>query len=146
MTKQEFYNTYYPYALAMERDYNVPALVALAQSALETGYGKSTPGNMMFGIKANSSWNGDKQLLWTTEYVDGVFQKIQSWFRKYPTPQESFNDYAQFLKNNKRYSNAFNYSDPYLFAEEVAKAGYATDPSYYSKLKTIIDSFSKKKV
>ena len=33
-------------------------------------------------------------------------------------------------------------SDPYRFAEEIAAAGYATDPQYAHKLKIIIDQLS----
>lgn len=33
--------------------------------------------------------------------------------------------------------------DPYRFAEEVAKAGYATDPNYASSLKAVIKTIER---
>src|SRR5205807_1148600 len=40
-----------------------------------------------------------------------------------------------FLRSNSRYNNAFHYtSNPDQFVREVAAAGYATDPSYASKV------------
>jgi len=158
MTVVSFVQTYLPFAQASEK-YGVPALFALAQSAIETGWGKSTPGNMMFGIKANNNWNGKKQLLKTTEYHsdksrsypeiisiekigDNKYKYIvKDYFRAYNSPAESFSDHANFLIVNKRYSNAFNYSNnPELFAIEIAKAGYATASTYADLLTSTIQN------
>lgn len=146
MTKEEFYDKFANYALDAEHSYGVPFLSALAQSALETGWGKSCPGNMMFGIKADSSWTGKTQLLWTSEYKNGAMVRVLSKFRAYDSPGDSFMDYGRFLRDNKRYKAAFNHTDPYKFSKEVATAGYATDPNYYKKIESIIDSLKKKAV
>jgi flagellar protein FlgJ len=155
MKVTDFVKTYYPFALKMEKEYHVPALVAMAQSALETGWGRSAPGNMMFGMKVGK-WKGAKQLLLTTEYhkepdvkypevisvvkINGKYKyRVKDWFRAYPTPYESFEDYAILLRNSSRYLKAFDYIDPYKFAEEIAKAGYATAPDYYKRIKSVID-------
>lgn len=140
MTVDEFYIHFASAGMAVQRKYKVPYLSALAQCALETGWGKSKPGNMCFGIKITPSYTGKTQELTTTEYVNGVKQTVKSKFRAYDSIEESFLDYGNFLTVNPRYKNAFNYpNDPYRFCEEVAKAGYATDPNYYSKLKSILD-------
>ena len=55
MTPKEFIKTYKPYALETERKTGISHLFILAQSALETGWGNSAPGNMMFGVKASIS-------------------------------------------------------------------------------------------
>lgn len=61
--------------------------------------------------------------------------RVRAWFRAYPDARASFTDHGMFLQNNSRYKNAFNYTkDPAQFAREIAKAGYATDPNYASKL------------
>jgi flagellar protein FlgJ len=115
---------------------------------------------MFFGVKATKDTPPDKrQLLITTEVfsdekqgyrfpavlsvtkrTDGKYTyKVKDWFRKYDTPADCFSDHANFFYKNKRYANALNYkSNPNRFAEEIAKAGYATDPNYAGTLKTII--------
>lgn len=164
MDKETFVGTYLKDAEKAERKTGVPALFALAQSALESGWGKHTPGNMLFGIKVGSGknyggWTGDKQLLTTTEYsgspsasfpyiypgyptktASGKWKyKVKSYFRAYPSPAHAIIDWAGLLTVASRYAPALKYrDDPYRFAEEVARAGYATDPSYAAKVKKIM--------
>lgn len=151
-----FFRTYYNAAVALENVYKIPALFTIAQSALETGWGKKAPANNMFGIKADKNWTGGKVLVETDEYFptgDKVFPniisiefipsinqyryRVQDWFRAYNSPLESFNDRAQFFLR-KRYEKAFLYSDPYNFAREIAAGGYATNPNYYTLLASLI--------
>nr|DAN18697.1 MAG TPA: Muramidase (flagellum-specific) [Caudoviricetes sp.] len=158
MTPKEFIKQYKPFALETERKTGISHLFILAQAALESGWGERTFGNMLFGIKARPETPADKkQLLRTTEVLssaNAVFPKIFSikkradgkyiysvldWFRKYETQEECFTDHAQFFFINKRYAKALLVrSDPYKFAEEVAKAGYATAPNYADSLKKLI--------
>ena len=158
MTPKEFIKQYKPFALETEHKTGISHLFTLAQAALESGWGERTFGNMLFGIKARPETPADKkQLLRTTEVLssaNAVFPKIFSikkradgkytysvldWFRKYETQEECFTDHAQFFFKNKRYAKALEVrSDPYKFAEEVAKAGYATAPDYASSLKKLI--------
>ena len=158
MTPKDFIKQYKPFALETERKTGISHLFTLAQAALESGWGERTFGNMLFGIKARPETPADKkQLLRTTEVLssaNAVFPKIFSikkradgkytysvldWFRKYKTQEECFTDHAQFFFKNKRYAKALLVkSDPYKFAEEVAKAGYATAPNYADSLKKLI--------
>lgn len=165
MTPKEFVKKYKPFALETERKTGISHLFILAQSALETGWGNSAPGNMMFGVKASISTPLEKrQLVQTTEILandkakfpviisiekrpDGRFKYIvKDWFRKYDSPEESFTDHANLFMNNKRYAKALLVrSDPYKFAEEIAKAGYATAPNYADSLKKLIKEIEKVK-
>lgn len=158
MTPKEFIKQYKPFALETERKTGISHLFILAQAALESGWGERTFGNMLFGIKARPETPADKkQLLRTTEVLssaNAVFPKIISikkradgkytytvldWFRKYETQEECFTDHAQFFFRNKRYAKALLVkADPYKFAEEVAKAGYATATNYADSLNKII--------
>jgi len=52
MTPKEFIKQYKPFALETERKTGISHLFILAQAALESGWGKSVPGNMFFGVKA----------------------------------------------------------------------------------------------
>ena len=163
MTPKEFITKHLPYALESERKTGISALFILAQSALETGWGQHAPGNMMFGVKATVSTPPEnRQLVQTTEILstdkakfpviisiekrpDGKFKyTVKDWFRKYDSPEESFTDHANLFVNNKRYAKALLVrSDPYKFAEEVAKAGYATEPTYAERLKGVIRTIER---
>ncbi len=163
MTPKEFVTKYYPYAKVTENKTGIPAMVVLAQSALETGWGKYAPGNMMFGVKAKiTTPEKERQLITTTEILStpnaqfpivlsisklssGKYKYIvKDWFRKYNTPEESFTDHAKFLQENSRYKKALvNKSDSVVFIQELAKAGYATDPNYGSTLLSVLKTVQK---
>ena len=166
-TQINFIKTYKHYALETERKTGISALFILAQAGLESGWGKSVPGNMFFGVKATKNTpNEKKQLLRTTEVLttpnekskfpevisitkrtDGKYLYIvRDWFMKYETPEECFTDHTNFFFKNKRYTKALLVkADPYKFAEEVAKAGYATAPNYADSLKALTKEIEKVK-
>ena len=168
MTPKEFIKQYKPFALETERKTGISHLFILAQAALETGWAKSVPGNMFFGIKAGKYTPPEKkQLLTTTEILSSPnlkhlfplvisvkmlhngkwLYRVKDWFRKYDTPEECFTDHAQFFFKNKRYAKALLVrSDPYKFAEEVAKAGYATAPDYAEQLKAVIRTIERNSI
>lgn len=123
--------------------YGVNPIGMMAQAALETGWGKSAPGNMYFGIKATASWTGKTQQLWTTEYIDGEKQRVQQSFRAYDTPAESFEDYARLIATTARYKAAMNYPGYYQtndYLEAIYNGGYATDPNYLYKCISIAET------
>lgn len=156
MTPRQFVDKYMGYALVSEEKTRVPALVIMAQAALETGWGSTVVGNMMFGMKDTDGINGNEQLLTTTEYFDNPDKKfpvikaitkvgpklwkyiVKDYFRKYQTPEESFTDHARLLSTRPRYREAMKYTnDPMEFVEKIAPH-YATDPAYAIKLQKII--------
>jgi len=159
MTPDAFVKAYWPFAKATEQKTGISAVAILAQAAQESGWGKSAPGNMFFGVKDTDGVNGNEQLLTTTEYsrrADLKFPQIISitpvirngqkyfkyvikdYFRKYTTPEESFTDHANFFHRNPRYAKALAVKhDPFLFIDQIAAAGYATDPNYAASLKSI---------
>jgi flagellum-specific peptidoglycan hydrolase FlgJ len=143
MTPKQFKQTYLQFALASEAKTKVPVLFTLAQAAIESGYGQFVKGNNFFGIKADKNYTGPKQEFMTSEYNNGVKVKVMQWFRLYSTPEESFTDHGNFLRANKRYRLAFNYTEPILFASYIAAAGYATDPKYFDKISSIIGTLGK---
>ncbi|SNA77247.1 glycoside hydrolase family 73 protein [Flavobacterium psychrophilum] len=163
MTPEKFIQTYYPFALNVEKKTGISAIAILAQSALESGWGEKAVGNMMFGIKDTDGINGNEQLITTTEFsksaslkfpviisikkqLNGLYKYIvKDYFRKYNTPEDSFLDHANFFLKNKRYAKALLVrSNTMLFIEEIAKAGYATDPNYSVALKGVATSILKR--
>ncbi|KZY38498.1 hypothetical protein A3752_17970 [Oleiphilus sp. HI0081] len=145
----QFIASLYPYAKQAEQETGIDARLMLAQSALETGWGKreilnsdGSPSHNLFGIKAQTGWTGDSTNITTTEYRNGVAVKERADFRSYSGYQESFSDYARFLSTNARYEQALEKAgDPYDFAHELQDAGYATDPDYANKINRIIDRY-----
>jgi peptidoglycan hydrolase FlgJ len=135
---KKFIDDNWNFATQINREFGIPIESALAQGGIESAWGRAAPGNNLFGIKAHAGWKGKKQQLKTTEVINGKAVEIYDWFRVYDSRAESWKDWANFLKVNSRYKNAFNFSDPYKFSQEIAKAGYATDPDYYSKLQSTI--------
>jgi len=146
MTPDKFFDEYYPFAKQNEIETGVPALVTLAQAALESSWGKSALGNNFFGIKDSASYDYGVQELNTHEYQNGRMQKVKAKFEVYPSPLESFKHHADLLR--RRFPKAFKYSiDPIGFITSVQNDHgykYATDPEYVSKITSIVLTLKKK--
>ncbi len=145
----KFIQSLYPYAKNVEQETGIDAQVMLAQSALETGWGKhqilkkdGSPSFNLFGIKAQQGWEGESAEITTTEYRGGLAMKEQANFRSYDSYGDSFKDYAKFLKSNERYQSALEHlDDPKEFAMALQDSGYATDPNYANKINRIMDRY-----
>lgn len=134
-----FFIQYAAMAQYEERRSGVPASITLAQAALESSRGSRAVCNFnLFGIKADKSYKGDYCLAKTHEEVDGERVPTTSKFRSYSSVAGSFSDHSSFLLKNSRYRFALSKENPYEFANELQKAGYATDSQYANKLKSII--------
>jgi len=159
-----FIRTIYPYAKEVESITGFPALALIGQSAGETGW-RIPKGNMYFGIKDTDGLNGNEQLIRTKEIHNNPFvvypiihsvtpfkqggktyykYDIETYFRKYDSPKESFLDHANFILSNPRYSKAIGITDPKAFLSELAKAGYATALGYEDFMHAMVDSVLKR--
>ena len=145
-----FFETAKAPAQAGDTEFGVPASVAMAQAALESGWGESSltkEGNAYFGIKCGE----DKGPI-ANRCVEKVTQECDAngncWdevalFRGYASATDSFRDHGHFLKNNSRYAAAFNVTDnPDQFVREIHKAGYATDPAYSDKIISMMQKYN----
>ncbi|MHB9117258.1 MAG: flagellar assembly peptidoglycan hydrolase FlgJ [Burkholderiales bacterium] len=149
-SRRDFVNRVWPHAVEAGRAMGIPPHFLAGQAALESGWGRQeilgadgSPSHNLFGIKAGSQWQGPVVHAMTTEYVNGVPEQKMEPFRAYASYAESFQDYANLLKNNPRYSAALQQSgDPIGFARELQRAGYATDPLYAEKLARVLSSAS----
>lgn len=135
-------------ALAVSRETGIPAAFMIGQAAHETGWGRSeiraadgSNAHNLFGIKAGAGWKGKVAEITTTEYVDGVARKVTAKFRAYDSYADSFRDYARMLSQSPRYAQVMdNLHSSGAFAQQLQKAGYATDPQYASKLSRVINT------
>jgi flagellar protein FlgJ len=143
---RDFVSDIWPHAHAASRATGIPAHFMVAQAALETGWGAKqlknadgTPSYNLFNIKAGSSWNGPTTAQKSVpEFENGNWQSRRAVFRSYASWGEAFADYAKLLTDNPRYANVLGRDDAAGFAQELKKAGYATDPLYADKLMRII--------
>lgn len=117
----------------------------LAQAALESGWGKreipaadGSPSHNLFGIKATGGWRGKTTEITTTEYINGVKQKVKAAFRVYDSYEHALSDYAKLLTKNPRYRGVVQSDSAEQGAKALQAGGYATDPAYAKKLITII--------
>jgi flagellum-specific peptidoglycan hydrolase FlgJ len=121
-------------AQAVKKNFRIPIAVTLAQSALETGWGRSVVGNAYFGIKALP---GQPYVTSATHEYDaeGACTSQSANFCSFSSYTDAAMAYGNFLTSNARYADAFNHTDnPETFALAVAAAGYATDPNYGNSL------------
>jgi len=136
-----------PQAQSAAKSLGVSADLLLAQSALETGWGKHTmkfadgrSSNNLFGIKAGPDWQGESLHKVSLEHRDGILQNQVSRFRAYATPAQSLADYVEFIKTNPRYQQALQHAgDDQAYIREIHNAGYATDPRYADKVIGILN-------
>jgi flagellar protein FlgJ len=149
-TPEDFIRSIWPFAVDAAEQLGLDPVVLVAQSALETGWGKqlipTNSGNSsfnLFGIKASGNWEGESAAVNSLEFRDGVAVKENSSFRVYESLGASFEDYVAFLKSNPRYQQALEkVGDSQQFLTELQDAGYATDPRYAEKIMAIVGQSS----
>ena len=143
---QAFQTRVASHAEAASRATGIPAKFMIGHAALESGWGRreivgsdGVNSHNLFGIKATSAWKGKVVESVTSEYANGVLQKVVQKFRAYDSYADAFKDYASLLRNSPRYQQVIvNAKDPTAFAQVLQRAGYATDPSYADKLTRVI--------
>jgi flagellar protein FlgJ len=147
LTGAQFIAAAVPGAQRGWREFGVPASVTIAQAILESGWGRSglsTADRNYFGIKCFNGQHGTIangcHVYTTSECTTaGTCFSTTAVFRTYASLTASFRDHGNFLRVNSRYQPAFAYStDGNKFIWAVWKAGYATDPNYYTKVTGIM--------
>ena len=146
----QFLRNIIPAAQNVARGKDIYTSVMIAQAALESGWGTSAlskaPNHNLFGVKG--SYNGQSVNMQTLEDSGGQnYYSIQADFRKYPSYQESLEDYADKIVNGISgaplfYSGAWkSKTNSYQDATAYLTGRYATDTAYGAKLNRIIEQF-----
>ena len=95
----------------------------------------------LFGVKAGSEWSGARAVADTVEISGGVAKQSRTAFRAYGSIEESVGDFARLLASSPRYREAIGAgADARAYVQNIAKAGYATDPEYGNKLNEVLSS------
>ncbi len=144
---QRFVETLMPWATEAAAQLGLAPEALLAQAALETGWGRSVihgaggdNSHNLFGIKADGRWDGERAVVSTLEYVDGVAVRRRDPFRAYGSYRESFQDYVAFVQQGERYRSALAQADdPAAYFSALQASGYATDPNYADKILRVMN-------
>lgn len=133
---------------AMEgyKKYKVLPSVTIGQAIIESGWGKSDlaiQGKNLFGIKADSRWQGATLLMNTNEEYGGHNVTEMALWRKYNSFNDSVEDHGKFLFENSRYAlagvfEAKNYREQIT---AIKNAGYATESDYVSIICGVIECY-----
>lgn len=115
---EQFIEIIQPYALWVQEAYGIPAAALIAQSALETGWGRHVPRNNLFGITKQGRLKGYSSIL------------------------DSFLDYVSVITRLSRYKLARSlYHNPEAYILALKLAGYAEDPRYAEKIIQIMRDY-----
>ncbi len=135
---EKYVKQYSVIAVQHQKKYRIPASITLAQGLLESGAGQSElarKSNNHFGIKCHTDWKGGR--VYHNDDYEG------ECFRKYRSPEQSYDDHALFLVNRPRYSVLFDLhvKDYKGWAKGLQKCGYATDRAYANRLIKLIEDY-----
>lgn len=140
LTTKQFIDKVKIGAIEGRKQHGILSSVSIAQAACESGWGTSTKGNNLFGIKANG-WKGKTIVITTHEYIKGVYTQIKDTFRSYNSWNDSISDHAAFLVQNERYKNIVNNKNYIEVCHDLQKDGYSTSPTYAITLIGIIQKY-----
>ncbi len=126
----------------------IPASIKLAQALIESDWGRSdlaVKANNHFGIKCGGKWSGQTYLKKDDDY-DAEGKLLESCFRVYSHPLESFKNHSDFLTDpskSGRYGFLFSYktTDYVSWAYGLSTAGYASDQKYPRKIIDVIEKY-----
>ncbi|HFI0576995.1 TPA: glycoside hydrolase family 73 protein [Streptococcus suis] len=147
--QKQFFDKILPTVQQVSQKKGIVTSVMLAQSILESSWGTSELAKNaynIFGIKANSSWNENTYTVKTKEVENGKEITVEGQrFRAYKSLLESISDYGEFFtstawrkKNYASFLQATNYETALT---SLLASGYATDPVYAEKLKSLIQRY-----
>lgn len=117
----------------------------IAQAIIESGWGRSElalNACALFGIKADSRWNGKIYEKKTKEFQNGRYVDVVAKFRAYDSWEDSIVDHTNFLILNKRYSNLVGVRDYKEYCKLIKEDGYATSTNYTDTLIKCIEQYN----
>ena len=140
MTKHEFVQQAYAAASLSSKHSGMPAMVTVAQAALESNWGQSKlsrEANNYFGIKAHGSHQ--RIQMCTDECEHGADVEVKAEFAKYLSMLDCFQCRDGILLRAAVYKGAVEKRcDEAAFIAEIAKH-WATDPKYAGKLLAVLN-------
>ena len=142
--QQEFIEKLGSAAQKTYSQYGILPSMTVAQAILESGWGKSSLSALyynFFGMKADSTYNGESVVLRTGEEVNGIIITVNGTFRVYHSFEEGIEGYYQFITGYQRYSNLIGETDYKEACRKIQADGWATASNYADYLISLIESF-----
>jgi len=142
--KKKFIDQVSPYLKQISKQIGVPYEFLLAQTALETGWGKSELFAKHFNPGGIKAVKGQAFVEYpTTEYINGKKVTIRAKFAKYPTILAGLMAHTKILTTRyfKQYANKTTDPIKYAILLNSGPVKYATDINYTSKIKSLVDQF-----
>ncbi|MBY5992937.1 flagellar assembly peptidoglycan hydrolase FlgJ [Ferrimonas balearica] len=146
---EHFVRSLIPHAETAGQALGVDPMLLIAQSALETGWGRKVlrdpegkSSHNLFNIKADNRWQGDKTSVNALEFESELPVMRRSNFRVYEDLKASFDDYVRFVQQ-PRYQAAREAADSEGYIRALHQAGYATDPLYADKIMRLFNNLIK---
>ena len=138
MPSDEFFAQHGPAAQEACLDRGYFPSVALAQAALESGWGESELArvNNLFGRKCTDQTHCVAKL--TPEFRSNRWVQEYHWFAAYVSVRDAFKDYVD--KYERPIYADKDFSSPQAFIRSVA-GRYATDPGYAGKIISLIAAY-----
>jgi|GEM_PF-256586 len=146
MSRAQYIEHLASYAVPIARQNGLWASVMIAQALLESNFGNSglssSPHHNLFGIKG--AFQGRSVTMPTKEFLNGEWVTVNAAFRSYPSFAESFQDYANVIRNTSFGAGPFYIgawkSNSRSFEDATAwlQGRYATDPNYAASLNNMI--------
>ncbi len=100
---QQFFDKIKPMVIADMQKTGILASLTAAQAFIESSKGNSgltIKANNLFGIKGD--YNGQFVTMLTTEYINGIPQKVNAKLRTYPSWHESITDHSSLFLRASR--------------------------------------------
>lgn len=131
-------------AMQVSSSNDLYASIMVAQALVETGFGSSqlssAPYYNLFGVKEYSG--GPSVTMSTQEYLNGQWVTMNEPFAVYNSYAESFQAHATLLTGNYYAGARKSHTNSYQDAAVYLTGRYATDPSYASKLISLIQTYN----
>jgi len=139
MNKEEFVRKTYAAAMESSARSGMPALVTVAQAALESNWGQSMlsrQAHNYFGIKAHG--RHERIRMRTAEFEEGSRVATDAEFTRYSSLADCIACRDAILSHSARYAGARKTcGDETAFIREMA-VHWATDPRYAEKLQAVL--------
>lgn len=139
----DFMSTYGGAFQSAGAKYNLDPSLIGAQAALESRWGQSgltSNANNLFGIKGIG--DAGSYTTYTNEFSGGRMVSVSQTFAAYSSPGASVDAYGRLLSTSPRYAGVVGQTGA-AAATAIGNSGYATDPNYGSKVKSVMDKIDK---
>ncbi|GBG04820.1 glycoside hydrolase family 73 protein [Lactobacillus rodentium] len=148
VSRSEFISVVGPIAQAQDKPYGLFPSVTIAQACLESDFGQSTLAqkyNNLFGVKGSNPTTS--KILTTQEFVNGQWKTIHGRFQVYDSYEAAIHAHTMLIVNGTNWNKqqyahvlaAKNYQEQ---AKALQTDGYATDPTYATKLINLINQYN----